>query len=110
MNRHHIQLHHHPSTRELCRGSLLFVHGAYTDSRYWGLNFVPFFQHQGFDCFAVDLSGHGASAGGERLDEFGLDDYVEAIAHADRKDVVWGKSVYVRVDLGGRLCNKKKKK
>jgi len=82
MNRHHIQLHHHPSTREQCRGSLLFVHGAYTDSRYWGLNFVPFFQHQGFDCFAVDLSGHGASAGGERLDEFGLDDYVEDITHA----------------------------
>src|SRR3546814_922175 len=76
MNRHHIQLHHHPSTRELCRGSLLFVHGAYTDSRYWGLNFVPFFQHQGFDCFAVDLSGHGARAGGERLGEFGFDNFL----------------------------------
>src|SRR3546814_13230228 len=29
---------------------------------------------------------------------------------ADRKSVVWGKSVSVRVDLGGRLCINKKKK
>src|SRR3546814_20566928 len=28
----------------------------------------------------------------------------------DRKSVVWGKSVSVRVDLGGRSCIKKKKK
>lgn len=82
MKRHHIHLHHHPRTHEHKRGSLLFVHGAYTDSRYWGLKFVPFFQRHGFDCFAVDLSGHGASGGRERLDEFGIDDYADDIAHA----------------------------
>src|SRR3546814_16698721 len=32
------------------------------------------------------------------------------IPYADRKSVVWGKSVSVRVDLGGRRIIKKKKK
>lgn len=84
MKRHHIQLHRHPRSRSHKRasGSLLFVHGAYTDSRYWGLKFVPFFQSHGYDCFAVDLSGHGASGGKERLDEFGLDDYADDVARA----------------------------
>lgn len=82
MKRRRIHLHHHPHTGRKGRGALLFVHGAYTDSTYWGVNFVPFFQHHGFDCFAVDLSGHGGSEGRERLDEFGLDDYADDIAHA----------------------------
>src|SRR3546814_15019916 len=30
--------------------------------------------------------------------------------HEDRKSVVWGKSVSVRVDLGGRRMNKKNRK
>src|SRR3546814_17280668 len=34
----------------------------------------------------------------------------EAVAGADRKSVVWGKSVSVRVALGGRRMIKKKKK
>lgn len=82
MTRHHIQLHPHPRANGHERGTLLFVHGAYTDSTYWGTHFIPFFQRHGFDCYAVDLSGHGASAGRERLDEFGLDDYADDIAHA----------------------------
>ena len=82
MNRHPIQLHRHPRANGHDRGALLFVHGAYTDSTHWGVNFVPFFQRHGFDCFAVDLSGHGASDGRERLDEFGLDAYADDLAHA----------------------------
>lgn len=82
MKRHHIHLHRHPHANGHDRGALLFVHGAYTDSSYWGIHFIPFFRRHGFDCYAVDLSGHGASAGRERLDEFGLDDYADDIAHA----------------------------
>ena len=37
---------------------------------------IPYFQAQGYDCHALDFSGHGASPGRERLDEFGIDDYV----------------------------------
>lgn len=82
MKRHHIQVNNYPSAHKPSRGALLFVHGAYTHSSYWEFNFVPFFQGHGFDCFSVDLSGHGASAGSERLDEFGIDDYADDIAHA----------------------------
>lgn len=82
MPRHHIQVHRHPATDPAGRGALLFVHGAYTHSAYWEFNFIPFFQRHGYDCFAVDLSGHGGSAGQERLDEFGIDDYAEDIACA----------------------------
>src|SRR3546814_18003794 len=35
---------------------------------------------------------------------------MEILSSGDRKSVVWGKSVSVRVDLGGRRLIKKKKK
>jgi pimeloyl-ACP methyl ester carboxylesterase len=85
MHRHHIKVHRHPGKHQRGKGALLFVHGAYTHSRYWEFNFVPFFQQHGFDCFAVDLSGHGASGGRETLDQFGIDDYALDIAHAIRE-------------------------
>src|SRR3546814_12465305 len=44
------------------------------------------------DCIASNHRGHG-----------------HCIAKGDRKSVVWGKSVSVRVDLGGRRIIKKKK-
>jgi pimeloyl-ACP methyl ester carboxylesterase len=56
---------------------LLFVHGAYATARCWDEYFLPYFNHRGFDCHALDLSGHGDSEGRERLDRFGIDDYVE---------------------------------
>lgn len=88
MKRHHIQVHSYPAakskSRKKDRNALLFVHGAYTHSAYWQFNFVPFFQKHGFDCFSVDLSGHGASDGKDRLDDFGIDDYADDIAHAVR--------------------------
>ena len=82
MKRHHIQINRYPSAKGPSRGALLFVHGAYTHSAYWEFNFIPFFRKRGFDCFSLDLSGHGASAGRERLDEFGIDDYADDIARA----------------------------
>lgn len=82
MKRHHIKIHRHPSKQKKSKGALLFVHGAYTHSTYWEFNFIPFFQKHGFDCYAVDLSGHGASGGQDKLDDFGIDDYAEDIAHA----------------------------
>lgn len=54
---------------------LLFIHGGYANSRVWQANFIPYFRKLGHDCYALDLSGHGDSAGRERLHKFGLDDY-----------------------------------
>lgn len=43
---------------------------------------MGYFQARGYDCHAIDLSGHGASEGSERLDQFGLDDYAQDVATA----------------------------
>lgn len=96
-----IQVHHYPSAAGAAREALLFVHGAYVDSRCWEYNFVPFFQRRGYDCFAVDLSGHGASEGKERIHEFGIDDYADDVANAlqriGRPATVVGHSMGARV-------------
>lgn len=85
MSRHHIQIDHFPTSQPSPRGHLLFVHGAYTHSKYWHFNFIPFFRKHGYHCHTVDLSGHGASAGHEQLDNFGIDDYAKDIAEASAR-------------------------
>lgn len=59
---------------------LLFVHGGYVGASCWDEHFLPYFSHRGFDCHALDLSGHGASEGHEQLHSFGLDDYAADVA------------------------------
>lgn len=59
---------------------LLFVHGGYATAACWNEYFLPWFSRRGFDCHALDLSGHGRSEGRERLDAFGIDDYVQDLA------------------------------
>ena len=58
---------------------LVFVHGGYTHSGCWDINFLPFFQKRGYNCHAVDLSGHGKSPGIEDLNSFGIDDYADDV-------------------------------
>ncbi len=82
MTRRKTKLHRHPSTRPAARANLLFVHGGYVDSSCWQHNFIPYFQRHGYNCYAVDLAGHGASDGRERIDDFGIDDYAADVAHA----------------------------
>lgn len=82
MSVHSLAVHHHPSARPNGRPPLLFVHGAYTNAQCWQLHFVPFFNQRGFDCYALDLSGHGESSGHDRIDDFGLDDYADDVARA----------------------------
>lgn len=77
-----LKLHHHPAPQASGRPPLLFVHGGYTHSLCWQVNFIPFLNARGYDCYALDLSGHGASGGHERLHEFGLADYAEDLAWA----------------------------
>ncbi|MBK7355110.1 alpha/beta fold hydrolase [Propionivibrio sp.] len=60
---------------------LVFVHGGYTHSACWDVNFLPYFQALGFNCYAVDLSGHGKSAGRDKLNSFGLDHYADDVGH-----------------------------
>lgn len=85
MSTRKIHLHDYPAAGRKAKGSLLFVHGAYVNSSCWEFNFIPFFRRRGYDCFALDLSGHGASEGRERIDQFGIDDYAVDLAWAVRQ-------------------------
>ena len=72
------QIHtlHRPAKMPTDAPDLLFVHGAYVDSRCWDIHFLPYFTALGYNCHAVDLTAHGLSEGKEEADRFGIDDYV----------------------------------
>ena len=59
---------------------LLFVHGAFCAAWCWQRHFMPWFAAHGFDCYALSLSGHGASEGRDWLDAASIDDYVADVA------------------------------
>src|SRR3546814_16851853 len=59
---------------------------------------------EGFGMVAVEAAAHGVPT-----IAFATGGIVDAVAEGDRKSVVEGKSVSVRVDLGGRRIIKKKK-
>lgn len=70
-------IHHYPTPQPSAKPPLLFVHGGYSNAALWGVRFIPYFQDQGYDCYALELSGHGSRpADRVNLDDFGLDDYV----------------------------------
>lgn len=86
-----------PASKASGAPPLLFVHGGYANAACWDINFLPFFAARGYDCHALDLSGHGTSEGGDRLDQFGLDDFaddvVQVAARLPGKPVLIGHSM-----------------
>lgn len=58
---------------------LLFVHGAYAGAWLWQEHFLGFFAQLGWPVYALSLSGHGRSAGRERLDLLSINDYVQDV-------------------------------
>jgi pimeloyl-ACP methyl ester carboxylesterase len=77
------RLHHFPATQPAGQPPLLFVHGGYSHAALWGVRFIPYFQQHGYDCYALDLSGHGSQpADRQSLDEFGIDDFVADLTAA----------------------------
>jgi len=64
------------------RTPLLFVHGGHVGAWCWAEHFLGWFAERGFASYAVSLRGHGASAGRERLNLFGLADYAKDVAAA----------------------------
>lgn len=71
---------HRPARLQNGHPPLVFVHGGYIHGGGWDLNFLPYFSELGYDCHALDLSGHGRSEGREDLDSFDLDDYAADVA------------------------------
>ena len=66
---------HRAATHTTGAPGLVFVHGGYVDSRCWDIHFLPYFSALGYDCHALDLSGHGQSEGKAAPDDFGIDDF-----------------------------------
>ena len=96
-----IKIQAYPASAASDMAALLFVHGAYVNSTCWEFNFIPYFQRNGYDCYTVDLSGHGNSEGRERVDDFGLNDFVDDLTLARQKigrpTIVVGHSMGARV-------------
>lgn len=77
------KVHYFPSAKPNTKyAPLLFLHGGFSHSAYWGQHFIPYFQQLGYSCHALDFTGHGASRGHEKLDSLSLDDYVNDLAYA----------------------------
>jgi lysophospholipase len=82
---------------EAPRGTVLIVHGASEHLGRWG-HVAEFFGNRGFEVFAYDQRGHGAS-GGHRIHVDRFEDYVEDLAEivehvrADRPLIVYAHSM-----------------
>ena len=67
--------------KEITTKSILFVHGAWHNSWYWNVNFLPYFYNNGYSCYALDLQAHGKSKskGNWRLRFVSLSSYVNNV-------------------------------
>lgn len=97
-------LRHYPRQSTNERGTLLFVHGGYVDSSCWEVNFVPFFQRHGYECFALDFAGHGLSHGRDGLHQLGLDDYVSDLEYA--RSAIARPMIMVGHSMGSRVVQR----
>lgn len=76
-------IHHFPAHLPGGNPPLLFIHGGYSHAAIWSINFIPYFREQGYDCYALELSGHGSEpADRVHVDDFCIDDYVTDLAAA----------------------------
>ncbi len=64
---------------------LLFVHGSCHAAWCFEENFLPYFAEKGFSAHALSLRGHGAGAGGGKLNWVSIADYVEDIFQTAKK-------------------------
>jgi pimeloyl-ACP methyl ester carboxylesterase len=63
---------------------LLFVHGMMHGAWCWDVHFLDFFAQHGFAAHAVDLRGHGASGGRDRLRWTRIAEFVDDVTYACR--------------------------
>ena len=75
MKRRKLHTLHRPARKHNGRPPLVFVHGGYVHAGCWDANFLPYFNDLGYNCHAINLSGHGASEGAEDLHSYDLNHY-----------------------------------
>ena len=88
-------LHPHP---------MLFVHGAFQDSRSWDEHFLDFYAEQGFLAVALSLRGHGASPASKSLRRCSISDYVDDVVSVAK--TLTPRPVMVGHSMGGFVVQK----
>lgn len=83
------------------RPDLLFLHGMGSGAWMWEEGALPLFGREGYRAWALSLSGHGGSAGLDRLEHFGLDEYSADLAQA--LDRIGRPCVVIAHSLGGAV-------
>ena len=58
---------------------ILFIHGAFAGAWCWDEHFMPWFAKAGFDVSAIDLPGRRGRPGYDKLQDFTLSDYLDAV-------------------------------
>ncbi|WP_019509576.1 alpha/beta hydrolase [Pleurocapsa sp. PCC 7319] len=61
---------------------LLFIHCFSGGAWMFAENYASFFNHQGYDVFALNLRGHGQSQGKETVNQASLQDYFQDVVRA----------------------------
>ena len=84
--------------------TILFVHGAYHGAWCWKENFFPYFEKNGYKCYAVSLRGHGESEGREQINDFSIDDYVQDVV--ETIDSLECKPILIGHSMGGAVVQK----
>jgi pimeloyl-ACP methyl ester carboxylesterase len=64
---------------------VLFIHGMLCTASCWDAHFLDYFAQHGYDSYALNLRGHGASEGRERLAGTRIAEFVEDVACAVRQ-------------------------
>jgi pimeloyl-ACP methyl ester carboxylesterase len=80
LNQRKLHVLHRPANQPNGLPPLVFVHGGYIHGGCWDLDFLPYFSARGYDCHALDLSGHGQSEGRAHLHSYDLDHYAADLA------------------------------
>ncbi|MFA4994303.1 MAG: alpha/beta hydrolase [Bdellovibrionales bacterium] len=83
---------------------LLFVHGSYCGAWIWERFFLPAFTQAGWRGAAISLRGHGESEGREKIDSYGISDYLEDIETGTR--LFNSEPIIIGHSLGGYLAQK----
>jgi alpha-beta hydrolase superfamily lysophospholipase len=81
---------------------LLFVHGAWHGAWCWK-GFMDYFSERGFQCWALDLPGHGQRGNEPGLWKKGMMDYVDEVDRAAREI---GNPVIIAHSMGGFVAMK----
>jgi pimeloyl-ACP methyl ester carboxylesterase len=84
---------------------ILFVHGAWHNAWAWEPHFMPFFQDQGYACYALSLRNHGASAQSLPINHARVSDYVADIEKVVQ-NVIRRDPILIGHSLGGFLVQK----